>query len=92
MGINTLRSNSLVEEALENDLLEESLEGFVTWRREVPVAEGRLDFLLGRARAGPDCYVEVKNVTAAVACKVRPCFRMRSAPARRVTWLPLNAR
>lgn len=65
VGINTLRSNTLVEEALQNKLLEE-LDGYVTWRREVAVAEGRLDFLLsGHARA-PDCYVEVKNVTAAV--------------------------
>lgn len=64
VGINTARSNLLVEEALQGGVLK-SLSGYREWRREVPVAHGRLDFLLRGHADEPDCYVEVKNVTAA---------------------------
>lgn len=67
VGIHTGRSNRLVEEALAAGLVP-SLAGYSTLRREVRYgAEGsRIDLLL----AWPDGrlgYVEVKNVTAAVA-------------------------
>jgi len=61
VGINTLRTNGLVREALENGTLEE-LQGYETIRSEVKFGKhSRLDFLL----EGPlgSCYVEVKNVT-----------------------------
>jgi len=61
VGINTLRTNALVREALENGTLAE-LQGFQTIRGEVPVGRNsRLAFLL----QGPEgaCYVEVKSVT-----------------------------
>lgn len=67
VGINTARSNALVAEALERRLIP-GLGGFGRVRREVKV-EGtrtRFDFLLSGHAQGPDCYLEVKNVTAAV--------------------------
>ena len=67
VGINTGRSNALVAEALSRGLIPE-LEGFDRVRREVKVegTRSRIDFLLGDHPEGPDCYLEVKNVTAAV--------------------------
>lgn len=64
VGINTGRSNALVSEAIGAGLISE-LSGFGQIRREVRVGRSRLDFLLQGGR-GPDCYLEVKNVTAAV--------------------------
>ncbi len=66
VGINTARSNALVDEALAAGRIE-PLAGYARRRREVPVDDGRLDFLLWGHRRQPDCYVEVKNVTASVA-------------------------
>lgn len=67
VGINTARTNGVVEEALSRGLLDDvmSIRG---WRREVAVHDlgCRIDFLLESADRGPDCYLEVKNVTAAV--------------------------
>ena len=66
VGINTSRPNRLVEEAIESGVIQE-LAGYASIRREVKYgSEGsRIDLLLeGR---GPPCYVEVKNVTAAVS-------------------------
>jgi len=61
VGINTLRTNGLVREALEDGTLE-PLQGYHTIRSEVRFGErSRLDFLL-EGSAG-SCYVEVKNVT-----------------------------
>lgn len=66
VGINTARSNRLVEEAVAVGIIGE-LAGYSTIRREVRYGEerSRIDFLLEKKR-GQDCYVEVKNVTAAV--------------------------
>jgi sugar fermentation stimulation protein A len=66
VGIHTGRSNALVEEAITAGLLS-PLAGFTRIRREVRYGEenSRIDLLLEND-AGPRCYVEVKNVTAAV--------------------------
>lgn len=64
VGINTQRANRLVEEAIGAGLIP-SLAGFDALRREVRYGESsRIDLLLERARER--CFVEVKNVTAAV--------------------------
>lgn len=65
VGINTQRSNALVAEAIERGL-PASLADYSCCRREVSVVDGRLDFLLSGHAEQPDCFVEVKNVTAAV--------------------------
>lgn len=66
VGINTTRSNRLVREAVESGVIEE-LAGYDVVRPEVrlPDGGGRVDFVL-EGGAGESCYVEVKNVTAAV--------------------------
>ncbi|HSC48090.1 MAG TPA: DNA/RNA nuclease SfsA [Gammaproteobacteria bacterium] len=66
VGIHTGRSNGLVREALETSLIDE-LRGYPGLQGEVRVQPGfRVDFLLSGHRRKPDCYLEVKNVTAAV--------------------------
>ncbi len=67
VGINTGLSNHLVREALESGLISE-LRGYASIRREVRFGEenSRVDLLLEDGREKPECYVEVKNVTAAV--------------------------
>ncbi len=66
IGINTGLPNELVEEAIAGGVIPE-LGGYATLRREVGYGDegSRVDFVLagGRRKA---CYVEVKNVTAAV--------------------------
>jgi sugar fermentation stimulation protein A len=66
VGIHTGRSNRLVREAIENGVVGE-LQGYAAIRAEVPYGaqRSRIDLLLTDA-GRPDCYVEVKNVTAAV--------------------------
>jgi len=69
VGMHTGRSNALVREAIEAGRVPE-LAGYPTIRPEVKYGEGsRIDLLLA-APGRPDCYVEVKNVTAAVAGRV----------------------
>lgn len=67
VGINTGLPNKLVREAIENGVLAE-LAGYANLRGEVPfgVERSRIDLLL-QSPACADCYVEVKNVTAAVS-------------------------
>ena len=66
VGINTGLPNRLVEEAIVGGVIPE-LGGYAALRREVGYGDegSRVDFVLegGRRKA---CYVEVKNVTAAV--------------------------
>jgi sugar fermentation stimulation protein A len=66
VGVNTHRSNALVREALENGRLP-GLGAYTTIRPEAAYGQegSRVDFLLS-AGGLPDCYLEVKNVTAAV--------------------------
>jgi sugar fermentation stimulation protein A len=65
VGIHTGRANALVIEAVEAGVISE-LRGYTTLRREVRfgIEGSRVDLLLS-GRPG-ECYVEVKNVTAAV--------------------------
>ena len=67
VGINTGRSNELVREALESGLIKE-LSSYADIRREVRFGResSRVDMLLENDGQSPPCYLEVKNVTAAV--------------------------
>ena len=64
VGVNTMRTNHVVGEALRGGRVPE-LEGYEEIRAEAPMGERRrVDVLL---RSGEDlCYVEVKNVTFAL--------------------------
>ena len=66
VGVNTHRANALVGEAITNGVLTQ-LAGYTEQRAEVRFGEeaSRIDWLLTHPKK-PDCYVEVKNVTAAV--------------------------
>jgi len=70
VGIHTGRSNALVREAIEEGVIRE-LQGYRELRAEVGfgLERSRADFLLTGGRRKP-CYVEVKNVTAAVSSGV----------------------
>ena len=67
VGINTGLPNALVSEAIANGTIGE-LSGYGSIRREVAFGEerSRVDLLLEGA-GREDCYVEVKNVTAAAS-------------------------
>lgn len=61
IGINTARTNHVVEEGVREGLVPE-LAGYAELRREVPYRPGtRFDLLLSGGRRR--CWVEVKNVT-----------------------------
>lgn len=64
-GINTARTNELVEQALRDGVIAE-LRGYQTLRREVVYGgeKSRIDFLLSdQSQDARLCYLEVKNVT-----------------------------
>jgi len=67
VGINTTLPNALVAEAIESGVIAE-LQGYSAVRREVKYGKenSRIDLVLGAPHEKP-CYVEVKNVTAAVS-------------------------
>lgn len=66
VGIHTGRTNGLVREAVEGGVITE-LQGYPEVQAEVKAGEGfRVDFLLRGHARHPDCFLEVKNVTAAV--------------------------
>jgi sugar fermentation stimulation protein A len=66
VGIHTGRSNRLVGEAIGNGLLPQ-LKDYSQIRGEVVASPGfRVDFVLSGHNSRPDCFLEVKNVTAAV--------------------------
>ena len=68
VGINTALPNALVREAIKAGVIGE-LQGYRSLRGEVPFGSerSRIDWLLQGDGDQGDCYVEVKNVTAAVA-------------------------
>lgn len=61
--VNTIRANQLVEEAINNNLIEE-LFGYATLQREVKYGSenSKIDFLLSNGKQA-DAYVEVKSAT-----------------------------
>lgn len=67
VGINTGRSNRLVHEALTGGVITR-LQGYRQIRREVRFGRenSRVDLVLEDGGKKPPCFVEVKNVTAAV--------------------------
>ena len=60
-GVNTSRTNALVEEAVRSDLIPELDPGSGV-EREVKCGDSRFDLALGE-RADPHTFIEVKNVT-----------------------------
>lgn len=70
VGINTHRSNALVREAIEGGRIA-ALGVYGAMRPEAKYGHesSRIDFLLSAA-GRPDCYLEVKNVTAAVTAGI----------------------
>lgn len=65
IGIHTGHANALVVEAIQNGTIE-SLAGYTKLQREKTFSEAhsRFDIFLSQHPSQPDCYVEVKNVTA----------------------------
>lgn len=61
VGINTHRTNQIVEEALKEGKITE-LTSYSKIKREVPYGSSRIDFLLTASEL-PSAYIEVKNVT-----------------------------
>ncbi len=71
VGISTSLSNRLVWEAIEAGAIP-GLRGYDSTRREVRFGaeNSRIDLMLERNNGGGHCYVEVKNVTAAVQDRI----------------------
>lgn len=66
VGIHTGRTNALVREAILTGVIPQT-QGYGELKGEVIAGEGfRVDFLLAGHTTRPNCYLEVKNVTAAV--------------------------
>lgn len=66
VGIHTGRTNGLVREAIDAGVIGE-VAGYRALQAEVMAGQGfRVDFLLRGHATQPDCFLEVKNVTAAV--------------------------
>ncbi len=65
IGVNTMLANKLVVEGIETGVIKE-LSDYNRIKTEVPYGErSRIDILLQDVQESrPDCYVEVKNVTA----------------------------
>jgi len=65
VGVNTGLANHLVKELIVSGAVP-SLDAYKRLRTEVPygVERSRIDLLLEESDRFPDCYVEVKNVTA----------------------------
>lgn len=61
IGVNTSLTNKLVQEALENNVVNE-LTGYQKIKPEQKVLDSRIDFFLSEG-VDKDAYVEVKNVT-----------------------------
>lgn len=64
VGVNTMRPNHIVAEAIENGVIEE-LSGYETLKKEVKYGKegkSRIDILLSNGE-NDLCYVEVKNTT-----------------------------
>ncbi len=74
VGINTSLSNTLVREGIENGTISE-LQGYRKIRPEVRygLENSRIDLLLEGSQ-GPDCFVEVKNVTLVEAGSATALF------------------
>ena len=61
VGVNTLKANRIIEEALNQKKIQE-LKHFHDIKREVPCGgDSRIDFLL--AKKDTECFLEVKSVT-----------------------------
>ncbi|MDH5547245.1 MAG: DNA/RNA nuclease SfsA [Gammaproteobacteria bacterium] len=65
IGINTAAANTLVEEGIREGVIKE-LQGYSQVQREVksPTGVSRFDLFLQHHSHLPDCYIEVKSVTA----------------------------
>ncbi len=74
IGVNPMRANGVVAEALREDKVPQ-LSGYGSLRREVSVGDSRIDIVLG----GERCFVEVKSVTL----KQRGAFRFPDAVTKR---------
>lgn len=75
VGVNTHRTNALAEEALHTGYVP-GLEG-ADIRREVVIAEGRIDFVA--TKEGRETYIEVKHVSLAES----GCARFPDSPTER---------